>query len=71
MKGVTISVTIPKSLFDDYNQQADKLGTSRSKVICNILMNEYNIRKSGGNQLEGILTEFSPPSIILEGSESE
>lgn len=50
MKGVTISVTIPKPLLEDYNDQAKRLRTSRSKIICNILLNEYNIRKSGGNQ---------------------
>lgn len=58
MKGKTISITIPDTLFNDYNKQSKKLGTSRSKIICNILLNEYNIRKSGGNQFsDAAITE--------------
>jgi metal-responsive CopG/Arc/MetJ family transcriptional regulator len=42
MKGTTISITIPETLLDHYNDQAKKLKTSRSKIINNILLNDFN-----------------------------
>jgi len=46
MKGKTVSITIPMPLLKDYEEQAKRLGISRSKVITTILMNEYTQRKS-------------------------
>lgn len=41
MKGKTISITIPEPLLNAFDVEAKKLKTSRSKIITNILINEF------------------------------
>ncbi len=53
-RGITISITIPPKLLDDYDRQAKNINTSRSKVIVGILLNEFHVRKAGGGIEGGI-----------------
>ena len=40
-KGATISITIPIPLLNHYDKQAEDLGTSRSKLILAVLLEDY------------------------------
>ncbi len=43
-KGQTISITLPNKVVDFYDRTAEKLGTSRSGIIRNILINDFNVK---------------------------
>ena len=38
MKSITISVTMPEKLENDLQKEADRIGISRSRFICNLLL---------------------------------
>ena len=62
MASKTISITIPEQLEDALKKQATSLGLSRSRYICNILLEwqkETNIVINNCNNLnEGWCNEF-------------
>lgn len=45
-KSQTISVTIPVILKDDLQKAADKIGISRSRFICNLLLQWQEIKNN-------------------------
>lgn len=44
-KGRTISITIPEPLYEFYTNQAEELDTSRSKLILNVLIDDWKKNK--------------------------
>jgi len=48
-KGQTISITLPNKIVEFYDRTAEKLGTSRSGIIRNTLINDFNV-KSGKDE---------------------
>lgn len=54
-KGQTISITLPNKVVDFYDRTSEKLGTSRSGVIRNILINDFNVRS--GKEEEGFVND--------------
>ena len=58
----TISITIPDKLESDLQKQADEIGISRSRFICNLLLewqkNQHIPINDCGNQNDGWCTEF-------------
>lgn len=45
-KGKTISVTLPERVVQHYDEKAKELGMSRSSVICDIIMANFELKQS-------------------------
>jgi metal-responsive CopG/Arc/MetJ family transcriptional regulator len=41
-KGKTISITLPQKIVDFYEGRAKEIGMSRSALICDIIMTDYD-----------------------------
>jgi metal-responsive CopG/Arc/MetJ family transcriptional regulator len=42
-RGKTFSITVPHKMVDEYDRLAKELHISRSKVVFNILLNNWNL----------------------------
>lgn len=51
-KGITISITLPEAVCNFYSSLSEELGTSRSKVITGVLMNDYLNKSKGGKDID-------------------
>ena len=40
-KGKTVSVTIPQKVVEFYEKKAEELGTSRSSILGNVILADY------------------------------
>lgn len=45
-KGKTISVTLPEKVVRYYDEKAKEIGMSRSSVICDIIVANYELKQS-------------------------
>lgn len=62
MMSKTISITIPEQLENELQKDADILGISRSRFVCNILLEwqrkTRTLLNDCGNQSDGFCSEF-------------
>lgn len=62
MMSKTISITIPDQLESFIQKEADKIGLSRSRFICNILLDwqnkNYSVSNDCSNLVDGQCVEF-------------
>lgn len=65
MTSKTISVTLPEQLEEELQKEADRLQLSRSRFICNILLEWQKKNREPindcGNQEEGFCNEYNIP----------
>lgn len=44
-RGKTISITLPQAVIDYYDNKAKAIGMSRSSVICDIIMADFEAKR--------------------------
>ena len=46
MKGTTFSITLPQKVVKYYDSKKEELGMSRSSIIRNIILADYELKKT-------------------------